>query len=305
MIELEEVSKFYGRNKTPAVEGLSFTVKNGEILGFAGLNGAGKTTAINCMAGILLPTRGRILIDGMDIVTRKPEASVNIGWVSEFPAFEYNVRPGELLKYFAGFYNISGQEAEQRITRILRIVGLENAVDRKINVYSQGMKKRLGLAAAMISDPHNYLLDEILNGLDPGGVRSVKEQMLEFRKDGKTVLLSTHILGALGDIADRIVIIHRGTVREIISREKFRSLGKPVISLKTDVVDEKLMKILESFGSPVPDGDRINILGTSGNEDILKEINLALVKAGYGVSHISTEGSSLEQYFLNVTGADE
>ena len=303
LIEVLGLSKIYGRRKLPAVEDVSFTIKEGEILGFAGLNGAGKTTTINCMSGVLLPSRGHILVDGMDIVKDKPKASRNIGWVSEFPTFEQNVKPTELLRYFAGFYKLSNHESDQRITDVLISVGLDGAVDKRLRDFSQGMKKRFGLASAMISDPQNYLLDEILNGLDPKGVHYVKSMALEFKKTGKSVLLSTHILGILEDISDRIAIIHQGRLKDVISRENFRKLGKPVINLKPNVIDETLIKLLEPYGTPVVNGDLISITDVLGSENIAQEMNSAVVKAGYTISYLSVDGSSLEQYFLELTGA--
>lgn len=303
MIDIKDFSKAYKRGKLPAVDGVSFNVNNGEILGFAGLNGAGKTTTINCISGVMLPSKGHILIDGQDIVKNKSKASRNIGWVSEFPTFEQNVRPVELLSYYAGFYKFTSVDSKKRIAEVLSLVGLDNALDKRLRDFSQGMKKRFGLASAMISNPQNYLLDEILNGLDPEGVHFVKEKILEFKKEGKSVLLSTHMLGVLEDIADRIVVIHEGKIRDIIPRQNYRKLGKPVVNLKPDLIDDKLVKILEAFGNPVINGDHISVIGVSNSENVAKDINSVVVKAGYAISHISTEGSGLEQYFLKLIGA--
>lgn len=300
MIEVNDLSKVYGRRRSPAINELSFNVNDGEILGFAGLNGAGKTTTINCISGVLLPSKGNIAVDGSDIVREKAKASKNLGWVSEFPTFEQNVKPVQLLDYFAGFYNIPKRESQHRIEDILRAVGLESVSDRKIRTFSQGMKKRFGLATSMISDPQNYLLDEILNGLDPEGVHYVKRQMLDFKKAGKSVLLSTHILRVLEDIADRIVIIHDGRVKEIVSREKFRNLGKPNIRLKPNRIDKRLLEILESYGKPVEENDQVSIVGVTNAEKTAQEISAAVVKAGYTLSYLSAEGSSLEEYFLEL-----
>ena len=303
MIDIENFSKVYGHRKFTAVENMSFKVNDGEILGFAGLNGAGKTTTINCISGVMLPSKGDILVDGLDIVKNKSKASRNIGWVSESPTFEQNVRPVELLSYFSGFYKFTSSESHKRIMEVLCLVGLDNAVDKKLRDFSQGMKKRFAFASAMISDPQNYLLDEMLNGLDPEGVHFVKNKLMDLKKEGKSILLSTHILGVLEDIADRIVVIHGGRIKEIIPRQKFKSLGKPVINLKPNVIDSALVKILETFGKPVINGDYVSITEVTDSKNVAQEINTTVIKAGYSVSHISTDGSSLEQYFLELTGA--
>lgn len=301
MIELDSLTKNFGRHQAPAVKDLTFTVRNGEVLGFVGLNGAGKTTTINCASGVLLPTSGTVMLDGADIVKEKPKASAHLGWVSEFPAFEQNAKPRQLLDYFLGFHNVPTNSAENLISGLLRDVGLEYAVERKLRTFSQGMKKRFALATAMISDPQNYLLDEVLNGLDPEGIHFVKKEILKFKKEGKTVLLSTHILGILEDIADRIAIIHKGELKEIVSRDRLKSLGKPEVKLRTNRLDEKVMEIVSTFGKPVLDNGLIRITGVENTQKVLEEVGTELVRAGYSLTYLDAENSSLEEYFLELT----
>lgn len=304
MLEVSGLSKLYGRRHFPAVDNVSMKVNDGEIVGLAGLNGAGKTTTINAATGVILPSSGTILIDGLDIVKDKPEASRTIGWVAEYPSFEQNVKPVPLMQYFAGFYNIPSKEAKTRITEVLRSVGLDTALDRKIISFSQGMKKRFGLASAMISDPKNYMLDEILNGLDPEGIHYVRELLLRFRDEGKAILLSTHILGVLQDLADRVVILHRGRVLEELTKESMKKLGKPTLRLRVNRVDEQLMHILSKFGAPTTKGDDILISGVENDQQVAEEVALALTIAGYRVSHLGLEGVSLEEHFLQLIEAN-
>lgn len=304
MLEVGGLSKLYGRRHLPAVDDVNLKVADGEIVGLAGLNGAGKTTTINAATGVILPTSGKILVDGLDIVKEKPKASRSIGWVSEYPSFEQNVKPVFLMQYFAGFYNIPPREAKERIAEVLKSVGLDRALDRKISTYSQGMKKRFGLASAMISDPRNYLLDEILNGLDPEGIHYVRNLLLQFRDEGKAVLLSTHILGVLEDLADRVIILHKGKVLEDISKESMKKLGKTALRLRVDRVDAALIRILSRYGKPVAQGLDIVISGVENEEQVAEMVSLSLIKEGYRLSHLELSGASLEEHFLRLIEAN-
>lgn len=305
LIEVENLSKIYGHRKKPAVDNISFRISDGEILGFAGLNGAGKTTTINMISGALLPSRGHVFIDGLDIVKDKARASRSVGWVSEFPSFEMNVKPLHLIQYFAGFYNISTPESRRIGMELLSEVGLKADVNRKLRDYSQGMKKRFGLVTAMISSPKNYLLDEILNGLDPEGVEYVRKRFLEFKKMGKSILLSTHILGVLENIADRIAIIHKGKIIRVISRDEIKSLGKPVLELKTHRTDDNLLKLLRKYGNPRVKDDRIVISDIGDPESSALEVSAAVVGNNYGLLYLGIVGESLEEYFLQLIGGSE
>ncbi|MBX8631264.1 MAG: ABC transporter ATP-binding protein [Thermoplasmata archaeon] len=301
MIEVSGLSKTYGRRRDPAVKDVSFDIRDGEIVGLAGLNGAGKTTTISAITGIILPSDGQILVDGMDIISEKARASAGIGWVSEFPSFEQNARPAQLLVYYAGFHGMRRGEARERAEDVLKAVGLEHALDRKIRTYSQGMKKRFGLASAMLSDPQNYLLDEILNGLDPEGMRYVRNLLLEFRKNGKAVLLSTHILGVLQDLADRVLILQNGRVLEALTREQMRKLGKPSFKLRTDRIDGKLIELLSVFGNVSTSGEHVVISGIDATDALAGEISAAVASGGYRLFHLSIESESLEDHFLQLT----
>ncbi len=166
---VENLTKVYSMKQAPAVDSVSFEVANGEIVGFVGLNGAGKTTTIRVAAGIALPTSGTVKVNGHDVVEQKVNASRQLGWVPELPNFESNAKAGSLMHYFAGFYGIGAREADTKTAELLKLVGLAGFETRKLRSYSQGMKKRFSLAASMLSDPPNYLFDEVLNGLDLKG----------------------------------------------------------------------------------------------------------------------------------------
>lgn len=220
MIEIKGLTKIYSRNSRPAVNSATIMVSDGEIMGFAGLNGAGKTTTIRVATGIIYPTAGTVLIDGHDIVHEKVKASARTGWVPEFPNFEPNAKPLTLMRYYGGFYGMKAPDATTKGRELLEAVSLGDDMNEKLRNYSQGMKKRFSLAAAMLNDPQNYFFDETLNGLDPEGIRFMRKLMVDLRTRGKAVLLSSHILSELENVADRIAIIHKGKILEIMDRQK-------------------------------------------------------------------------------------
>lgn len=297
MIDIQNVTKYYG--KTLAVQDVSFKVNNGEIVGFVGLNGAGKTTTINISVGVLNPTSGDVLIDGYSITKEKKKASWNVGWVPELPIFEQDVKALDYFLYIAGFYGISGDEAKRKAKELFELVGLQGAEKKKLSQYSQGMKKRFALAASLISDPKNFLFDEVLNGLDPQGIAFFRNLALDFKKQGKAVLFSSHILSEVENLADRVVFIHKGRIVKEMSMEEIRGLGK------TDTVkvvldkspDDKAIRICSAFGSVNVQGSTIFVQGFNGN---LAEISAELAKAGYNVIEIGKVHANLEEVFFKI-----
>lgn len=294
MIEVKALTKRFGSRGYPAVDSIDMEIQDGEIVGFAGLNGAGKTTAMKVMSGILLPSSGTVAVDGHDIVADKINASWGVGWVPETPVFDDDAKPVSLLKYYAGFYGIKSDEAEKRALELLEKVALTPYLKRRINYYSQGMKKRFALVASMISDPKNYLFDEILNGLDPAGVSFMREKMLELKKEGKCILISSHILMELEDFADRVVIIDGGKIADTVRIEDLRRYTVDRAEFIIENLDDGAVKILEDFGKVEIRGKTVILTGIKKKAS---EINSELVRGGYEVS--SFRSDRLENYFLN------
>ena len=302
MITIENLTKVYRKSDSPAVDDISFEIKNGEILGFVGLNGAGKTTTIRISAGIILPTSGDVYVDGESITKSKIKASKQIGWVPEFPNFEMNAKPVPLLKYFAGYYGLADGEAEDRVNGLLKRVGLWDHRNKKLREYSQGMKKRFSIAESLIGDPNNVMFDETLNGLDPEGVQFVRNLLIDMKKNGKAVLLSTHILSEVENISDRVVIIHRGKLVKILSRSELSELGREKISMEIDDFDEGSMAILSKYGEVKQNGNDISLTSLKIDKKDYPVIVQELVHAGYKIRRFEPSGQSLEEYFFNVIG---
>ncbi len=298
MLKFEGLTKVFSRKQGPAIDSVSFEVANGEIVGFVGLNGAGKTTTIRIGAGVSLPTSGTASIDGHDVVDDKVEASKRVGWVPEIPNFEPNASAISLMEYFAGFYGIPASESRTRSLRLLKSVGLSGAETRKLSMYSQGMKKRFSLAASQLSDPRNYLFDEVLNGLDPEGIHYFRQLMVELKAKGAAVLLSSHVLVEVESIADRVVFVHKGKIINSISRSDLSGKGGTVVKIVIRNIDSKAMAYLKEFGDAKTVGDAV-LLTTQADTALL---NSNLVKLGYEVSEFAVQREGLEEYFLRLIG---
>ncbi|MGC9133990.1 MAG: ABC transporter ATP-binding protein [Caldisphaera sp.] len=296
MIEVKNVSKKYKDFK--ALDNISFNVNNGEVVGFVGINGAGKTTTIKISAGVLKPTTGSVEIDGFDISKNKVEASKRIGWVPELPVFEENFKAIDYFKYLAGYYKIGGKEAEELGIKLFEETGIINAKNKKLKEFSQGMKKRFALAVSMIANPSNYLFDEVLNGLDPQGIVFFREFANRAKKENKAVLFSSHILSEVQNIADRVIIIHKGKILAIKNMDEVVKESKKAIRIAINNPDVNILNVLSKFGEVNKINDDVfEIKGEVSSE----YINELLVKAGYKVSKIEQVGG-LEEYFLNLIG---
>ena len=299
MIKIDNLTKVFSKKQGPAIDSVSLEVQNGEIVGFVGLNGAGKTTTIRVAAGVSLPTSGSASVDGYGLATQKVEASKRIGWVPETPNFEPNGKAISLMEYFAGFYGISGEEAVSRSSTLLKSVGLEGSETMKIRAYSQGMKKRFSLAASMLGDPQNFLFDEVLNGLDPEGIRYFRRLMLELKERGKAVLLSSHILVEVESIADRIVFIHKGRVIKSIARSELAEAGGTSMKIVVTNLDDRALAYLKGLGDLRVEGNAAFLVSKGADT---ARVNSDLLQMGYHVSEISQQKEGLEEYFLKLIG---
>ena len=219
MIEIESVSKKFKGTRFPAVQDLNLSIPNGEVLGLVGLNGAGKTTTLRLCSGVLLPTSGKIIVDGIDLSEDKREASRNIGWVPEQTNFNLYENPISLMKYYSTLYGMDKDSADRIIINLLSMVGLESKFNKiSFLKMSQGMKKRFMIAVALLANPDNILLDETINGLDPGGIKFVIDLIKKLRDEGKTIVLSSHILKEVEAVSDRVAIIHKGKLVKLMTK---------------------------------------------------------------------------------------
>ena len=208
MIEFHEVSKTYG--DFTAVRRLALAVDKGEVFGFLGPNGAGKTTTIRMMMGILVPTDGRITIDGLDCQADRVQVKQRVGYLPDNPIFYDYLRGREILAFVGEMHGQPRDEAQRRTATLLDELALEEAAEEFAVNYSTGMKKKLGLACALIHDPAVLILDEPTNGLDPRAARHVQERIRLSAAQGKTIFLSTHLLDMAERLCGRVGIIDKG-----------------------------------------------------------------------------------------------
>jgi len=230
------------------------------------------------------------------------ESSKHIGWVPELPNFDPNGKSMGLLKYYAGFYGVPHEEAEDEAEKLLKKFNIWEARKIPLKSYSQGMKKRFSIAAAMMGDPDNFLFDETLNGLDPEGVKNMRDFMLSLRKEGKAVFLSSHILSELENVADRIAIIRRGSIIKVVERSDLSNLGELSLRIQIKNPDENVDSVLQKFGNVAKDRNTFKITEIKISKDDAYLISDALFKAGYKINSMSTESEGLEEYFLELVG---
>ena len=196
-----------------AVNQLCLEVHHGEVFGFLGPNGAGKTTTMNVLLGFVPPTGGTASLFGIDV--RQPIARQRIGYLPELTYYYKFLTAEELLRFYAKIFGLSRAETDQRIAQLIKLVELEHASKRPIKSYSNGMQQRVGLAQALINNPDLLILDEPTSGLDPLGRMKVREIIQRLKDEGKTVFFSSHELGEVEAICDRVAIVHQGELKAV------------------------------------------------------------------------------------------
>ena len=209
MIRVDNLVKHYGDFE--ALKGISFEVQDGEILGFLGANGAGKSTTLKVMTGYLAPTAGNILIDGMNVVENSLEVREQIGYLPESNPLYTEMKVFDYLEFTARIRGLQGRAWNQALGRVIERCALSDVVHRPITECSKGFRQRVGLAAAMIHDPKTLILDEPVSGLDPNQIVEIRELIKDIGRE-KLVIMSSHILQEIAATVDRIVIIDRGEI---------------------------------------------------------------------------------------------
>jgi ABC-2 type transport system ATP-binding protein len=210
-LRVEFTSHEFRQTTKVALVSLDMEVNTGEVFGFLGPNGAGKTTAINVLLGFVPPTRGAAYLFGIDV--RQPIARQRIGYLPEMTYYYKFLTAEELLRFYAKIFGLSRMETDQRIDQLLKLVELEPARKRPIKSYSKGMQQRVGLAQALINNPDLLILDEPTSGLDPLGRMKVREIIQRLKNEGKTVFFSSHELGEVETVCDRVAIIKQGELK--------------------------------------------------------------------------------------------
>ncbi|EEO3350143.1 ABC transporter ATP-binding protein [Listeria monocytogenes] len=280
--------------KREIIKGISFEVMPGEVFGFLGPNGAGKTTTIRMIVGLIKPTSGTILIGGKDIRKNFTEAMRGLGSIVENPEFYSLLTGQENLAYFA---RMDSSIKKERIQEVTELVGLEKRINDRVSTYSLGMRQRLGIAQALLSNPKLLILDEPTNGLDPSGIHEMRDFIRALaRNEGISVLVSSHLLSEIELLCDWVAIMTDGT---IIKTDQVAHLLSSRAQLRWRVTPiEQAKAFLESVTEVEVDGE---YLVTAMNEESA-EWNEQLVAKGIKVHEIDKRKPSLEDLFLELTG---
>ena len=226
MVEINNLTKSYGNSDVKAVDGLSISLKAGEIYGFLGSNGAGKSTTIKSLVGIYPFQHGDILINGISIKTDPLNAKKQIGYVSDNHAVFERLTGREYVNHMANLFKVDMLDAEKRCSRLLKIFKLEEAFDRPIKSYSHGMKQKISVIAALVHNPKLWVLDEPLTGLDPQSSYQLKQVMKQHAQEGNTVFFSSHILDVVENLCDRCCIIEKGKLQGVYDIKELKKEGR-------------------------------------------------------------------------------
>ena len=238
MVEIENLTKSYGSSTVHAVENLSLSLRPGEIFGFLGSNGAGKSTTIKCLVGIYPFQEGDIRINGVSIKVNPLEAKKQIGYVSDNHAVFERLTGREYVNHIANLYRVDVSEIEERCTRLLQIFKLEDAFDRPIKSYSHGMKQKITVIAALAHNPKLWVLDEPLTGLDPQSAYQLKKVMKQHASEGNTVFFSSHILDVVENLCDRCCIIQKGRLQGVYDLKELKQEGRSLERIFMQVTGE-------------------------------------------------------------------
>ena len=293
IIETKElVKQFPGKL---AVDHINMHVKKGDIYGFIGKNGAGKTTTMKLILGLLKPTEGSIFLYGSD---KLDQHRIKIGSLIEAPGLYKNCTAFEIMKRFSILYGGTDQE----IKELLELVGLGNVKKRKAGAFSLGMKQRLGIAIALLGNPEILILDEPINGLDPAGIKDIRDIIIKLNKErGVTFLISSHILDELSKVATRYGIVHDGVLVEEIDADVLMEKCRSNLKIGVDDVN-KTIEILKKAGLLDKYDSNESEITMFNNFDDAAKINELLVKGGVKVSSLAPSNAGFEEYFIERIG---
>jgi ABC-2 type transport system ATP-binding protein len=293
-LEVRNLTKRYG--KTVAVDDLSFAVEAGRVTGFLGPNGAGKTTTMRALLGLLRPSGGEALVEGRSPIEMK-EPLRTIGAALEATAFHPGRSGRNHLRALAAAARIPAARTEQ----VLEMVELSGAAERRVKGYSLGMRQRLALAAALLGEPRILILDEPANGLDPQGMRWLRDLLREQAAEGRTVLISSHLLSEVAQTADELVMIHGGKLVAQTTLAEFTAGGGSQIRVRASRLDELAASLAEQGADVARDGNEVLLVsGVAG-----KQIGDLALARGIAIYELAVQQSSLEERFFELMGEEE
>ena len=308
MIEIKNLVKHYG--DIEAVNGITFTVKDNEILGFLGPNGAGKSTTMNIITGYLSSTSGSVKIDGHDILEEPEIAKKQIGYLPEQPPLYNDMTVAEYLKFVCELKGVPKKDHKEHIEMITSMVGINAVTGRLIGNLSKGYKQRVGIAQALVGDPHTLILDEPTVGLDPNQIIGIRKLIKQLSKN-HSIIVSSHILSEIQEIADRVVIINRGRIAAIDTilelSQRLSGENKLLLSFKGPAKETVArLKMIPGIAdasirnSGEVSSVEISLAPKAGNE-VRANIFFMMAKSGWPILEFRSLDPSLEEVFLSIT----
>lgn len=296
----KNLTKIY--DKRIVIDNVNMTIKKGDIYGLVGKNGAGKTTIIKMLLSLTNSTSGEIELFGTSDLDEKIKLHSKIGSIVESPKFYKTLTARENLEYYRILKGIPGKEC---IDETLKLVGLSDVDKKKFNKFSLGMKQRLGLALAILGSPDFLILDEPINGLDPMGIKEVREILLNLNKmKNTTILISSHILGELSQIANCYGFLNNGKLVEEISAKDLKDKCKHHLLVKVDDAKKAAIILEKNLGYnsyEILENERIKIYKGLDEPQL---VNKLLVEGNVGVYSLEKVSENLEEYFINLIGGD-
>ncbi|MDP4143393.1 MAG: ABC transporter ATP-binding protein [Bacillota bacterium] len=285
------------------ISNVNMNIKKGEIYGFLGPNGAGKTTVMKMITNLIKPTAGEIEIFGDKLTDKAYEVLKRMGTIIEYPVFYDKLTGRENLELhceYMGYYD------KNEIDKVLKLVNLKNISDKAVKDFSLGMKQRLGIARAIITKPQFLILDEPINGLDPIGIKEIRDLLRMLNKEyGMTILISSHILGEMEQIADTIGVLNNGRLIEEVSMESIRQHNTEYIEITTKDCSKSAYILENELGISnfkIIDNTIVRVYDLKISQN---DISKALILNGVSIEAINRKNSSLEDYFLNLLNGGE
>ena len=311
MIKVENLSKFYGDVK--AVKSINFELNDGEIVGFLGANGAGKSTTLKVMTGYLTPTTGNVYVNDLDIQSNTLEIQKQIGYLPELNPLYSEMRVYDLLEFTGNIRNITGKAFKNSLARVVEQCGLKGVIHRMVSECSKGYKQRIGLACAMIHDPKILILDEPVTGLDPNQIVEIRNLIKDLGTE-KLVLMSSHILQEIQATVNRIIIIHKGKIVADGTNEELMSgfMGNTKLTLEIKNAEDNTVKALTEKISSISlvdtttlNGSQILHLEYPKEKDPREELFQYAIDSNWVVIEMSPHSVNLESIFRTLTMEDK
>ena len=307
MIELKNVTKKYGKFK--AIDNISFSVKEGEIIGLLGPNGAGKSTTMNMMTGFIEQTEGEIIINGFDITKKPKKAKKSIGYMPEGVPLYTDLTVKEFVTYMAEIKQVNRKERKEKVEKIIEKTGLKDVEKKLIRNLSRGYKQRVSMAGALVGEPKILILDEPTVGLDPKQITEIRNMIKELGKT-HTVILSSHILSEVSQICNKVIIINKGKIVAIDTPENLenRVNNKNCVYVTIEDKENKIAKIKDKIKEikdiqltqENEDGTKQYIIEAEGEIDLRKTIFNEFAKENITIFEMKKADTTLEEAFMKL-----